>query len=242
MTGSSACEVIWLFAARRVCPESGTRDLDACWKRTEIGAREASLPGTDHDPGYASYVNLMQSAPLFFASIRITFECGSHGVGLVELARYEDARKALRHAIRLCPADRLSIPYAQMGHLYKQRGNLRRAATWYRKATVASPTEADGYIFLGSVVALMGDLDQALEWHEQGARSASGCIDEAHYNAGLVLRAMKRYPEAARAFRRALKIDAAYVEAQRALRDVESALKGDARLLDNGFQPNNSNR
>ena len=37
-----------------------------------------------------------------------------------------------------------------MGHLYRQRGNLRRAALWYRKATVASFTDADVYIFLGS--------------------------------------------------------------------------------------------
>ena len=161
----------------------------------------------------------------------------SYGVGLVELARYEEAREVLRHAIRLCPADRLSIPYAQMGHLYKQRGNLRRAALWYRKATVASPTEADGYIYLGSVLALMGDLDGALKWHERGARSASGCIEEAHLNAGLVLRAMGRYAEAARAFRRALKIDSAYVEAQRALGDVEAALKGAARLRSEKVEP-----
>ena len=161
----------------------------------------------------------------------------SHGVGLIELARYEEARKVLRHAIRLCPADRLSIPYAEMGHLYRQRGNLRRAALWYRKATVASPTDADGYIFLGAVLALMGDLDGALKRHEQGARCASGCIDEAHLNAGLVLRAMGRYAEAARAFRRALKIDSAYVEAQRALRDVESTLKGAARVLNKKTEP-----
>ena len=161
----------------------------------------------------------------------------SYGVGLVESARYEEARKVIRHAIRLCPADRLSIPYTQMGHLYEQRGNLRRAALWFHKATVASPTDANGYIFLGTVVALMGDLDGALKWYEQGARCASGRIEEAHYNAGLVLRAMGRYAEAARAFRRALKADSGYVKAQQALRDVESALKGAARSLDGKIEP-----
>lgn len=154
----------------------------------------------------------------------------SYGVGLVELARYEEARSVLRRAIRLCPSERLSIPYAQMGHLYKQQGNLRRAALWYRKAILASPAEADGYIYLGSVLALMGDLDEALGQHEQGAQCESGCIEEAHYNAGLVLRALARYADAARAFRKALKLDPAYVEAQRALRDVESVVKGAARL------------
>ena len=161
----------------------------------------------------------------------------SYGVGLVELGRYEEARAVLRHAIRLCPANHLSIPYTEMGHLYRQRRNLRRAALWYRKATVALPTDADGYIFLGSVVALMGDLDGALKWHEQGARCASGCVDEAHHNAGLVLRAMGRYAEAARAFRRALKIDSADVKARQALRDVESALKGAARSLNGKIEP-----
>jgi hypothetical protein len=39
------------------------------------------------------------------------------------------------------------------------------------------------------------------------------------------------------AFRRVLKMDATYVEAQRALRDVESALKGDARLPDKETEP-----
>jgi tetratricopeptide (TPR) repeat protein len=96
------------------------------------------------------------------------------------------------------------------------------------KAIVASPTEADGYIFLGSVHALMGNLGAALEQHQQGARCSSGCLDEAHYNVGLVLRAMSRYREAAEAFRKALKIDRGYVEAKRALRDVESALHGKA--------------
>lgn len=161
----------------------------------------------------------------------------SHGVGLVELARYEEARRVLRHAIRLCPADRLSIPYAQMGHLYQQQGNLRRAAAWYQKVIVASPAEADGYIFLGSVRALMGNLDAALEQHQQGARCSSGCIDEAHYNVGLVLRAMSRYREAAEAFRKALKIDRGYAEAKRALRDVESALRGKAPRPNKTMEP-----
>jgi len=49
----------------------------------------------------------------------------------------------------------------------------------------------------------MGDLDGALKWYEQGARCASGRIEEA----------------------------------QQALRDVESALKGAARLLNGKIEP-----
>ncbi|MHC5062233.1 MAG: hypothetical protein ACYTFK_14345, partial [Planctomycetota bacterium] len=40
-----------------------------------------------------------------------------YAIGLVEIARYEEAISALEEAIKNCPEDKLHIPYTQMGYL-----------------------------------------------------------------------------------------------------------------------------
>jgi tetratricopeptide (TPR) repeat protein len=142
------------------------------------------------------------------------------GIARTEMAQYAEARKAFRSAIRLCPPDLLSVPYAQLGHLYKQKGDLRSANRWYRKAIDASPNKADGYIYSGAVLALRGKLKEAETQHRLATRCSRGCIDEAFLNLGLVLRAQEKYSAAAACFRRALALDPAYAEAKRALADV----------------------
>jgi tetratricopeptide (TPR) repeat protein len=147
------------------------------------------------------------------------------GSALAELARYREAEDALLQAIALCPDDKLWIPLAEMGHMYRARGEYRAAAAWYRKAIEAAPDEASPRIYLGGVLAKSGRLHEAEAAHRAATECAEGCRDEAFLNLGLVLRALERYEEAARCFEAALHIDPKYQAAKRALRDVRSMLQ-----------------
>jgi tetratricopeptide (TPR) repeat protein len=147
------------------------------------------------------------------------------GTALVELSRHHEGEEALRRAIALCPPDKLWIPLAEMGHMYKSRGDFRAAAAWYRRAIDAQPDEASGRIHLGGVLAQAGRLHEA----EAALRPATECKhgrrDEAYLNLGLVLRALERHDEAADCFEAALRIDPKYQAAKKALRDVHRTLK-----------------
>ena len=98
------------------------------------------------------------------------------------------------------------------------------AEAWYARAVAERPDDAGAYIFLGAVQARQGKLEQAESTHRQATLCATGCIDEAHLNLGLVLRGQGRLAEAAESFRKALEIEPKYEEASEALADVERAL------------------
>jgi len=156
-------------------------------------------------------------------------ECGiawlMYGIALVETGRYDAARKALSTATRLCPSDKLRIPYAQIGHLYKQKGNLRLAQKWYQKTIEADSRDAAGYIFMGSVFALQGKLNEAIQCHRKATRCKRGCVDEAYLNLGLVLRAKGELQLAQTALRKAIELDPEYTAAREAIEDVNAALQ-----------------
>ena len=140
------------------------------------------------------------------------------------LARYVDAISALRRGLRLCPRSKRYIVHAQFGHLYRQKGEFRRAEAWYRKALAGNPHEASWHIFLGALLAVSGRLKEAEAAHREATRCREGCIDEAYLNLGMVLRARGRYEEARSCFRKALKITPTYKEARLHLRDMEQVL------------------
>jgi tetratricopeptide (TPR) repeat protein len=146
-------------------------------------------------------------------------------IALVELARYEEAEQALAKAIEHCPAKKLQIPFAHMGHLFRAGGDFDQAAEWYRKAINADPADASYRIYLGAVLAEQGRLHDAEEAHRAAINCTEGCIDEAYFNLGLVLRALDRFSEAADCFREAIRLDPAYAAARQALRDVERCIR-----------------
>jgi tetratricopeptide (TPR) repeat protein len=147
------------------------------------------------------------------------------GSALIELARHEEAKAAIRRAMGLCPAEKLWIPLAEMGHLSKATGDLGAAAIWYRRAIDAAPEEAGAWIYLGGVLAQAGRLEEAEAALLAATRCEHGCRDEAYLNLGLVLRALGRLGEAALCFEAALRIDPKYRAAKLALRDVRQALR-----------------
>jgi len=143
-----------------------------------------------------------------------------YGVSLCEVSRYTEALAALRRAARLCPPNKLHLVQSHFGHLYQRKGNYRCAENWFRKAIASCPQDAGAYIYLGGLFALEGRLREAEAIHRRATRCEDGCIDEAFFNLGLVLRAQERYPEAVSCFQRALEIDPKYKPAKKALSDV----------------------
>lgn len=146
-------------------------------------------------------------------------------IGLVETGQYDDARNALVRATRLCPHDKLRIPFAQFGHLYEQQGSFKRAAKWYQKSIDSDPNDASAHIYLGSILARQGKLDDAERCHRAATRCKRGCIEEAYLNLGLVLRSQGKLKAAADALEMALKLDPKYKAAKEALADVNKALE-----------------
>jgi tetratricopeptide (TPR) repeat protein len=144
---------------------------------------------------------------------------------LYRMARYTEALAALRHALRLCPPKKLHLVYYRLGRLHQQKGALRLAERWYRRAVDSSPSDATYRIFLGAFLARAGRLREAEAVHRGATRCKEGCIDEAFLNLGLVLRALERYSDARKCFQRALDIDPKYKAARKELSDVEAVIE-----------------
>jgi tetratricopeptide (TPR) repeat protein len=141
------------------------------------------------------------------------------------MARYAEARAALRKAGQLVPSPLKHGVYAQWGHFYTEKNDLKRAETWYRRA-LAAKRDTRHYIFLGAVLAKQGRLAQAAGAHRSAIKCATPgqAVDEALLNLGLIYRSERQYRLATVCFKRALKIDPGYSLATEALRDVRKVV------------------
>ncbi len=145
---------------------------------------------------------------------------------LVELARYDEAEREHRLALRKCPDERRFLVLAEIGHLFAEQHRDAEAVKWYRLAIAANPVDAGARIYLGALLAKLGRFDEAEAAHRSAIDECyEGAIDEAWLNLGFVYRATSRFREAADAFREAIAIDPHYKDARRALRDVERCIK-----------------
>jgi len=149
------------------------------------------------------------------------FELGWAAYGV---ARYSDALSAFRRGLRLTHPSKRYLVHAQLGHIFRESGQFRRAEACYRKALAGDRQAATWHIFLGALLAVTGRLTEAEAVHREATRCPKGCIDEAYLNLGLVLRAQRRYKEARSSFQKALKITPTYKEARRHLDDMEHVL------------------
>lgn len=148
-----------------------------------------------------------------------------YGIANVELARYDDAEKAICRAISACPKEKLRIPFAQMGHLFEAKGEFKKAVFWYRRASRLDPENADYHIFLGSVASKQGRLSRAEFHFRRAIKCPDGCMDEAYFNLGGIMLGKGHYDQAVDCYRRALKIDPDYAKAKKRLKDAELALR-----------------
>ena len=148
--------------------------------------------------------------------------------GLAAVARYREAKAALKRADRVVGVGRRWYLALKWGELYREMSNLREAEKWYRKALALRPSTTT-HIYLGGVLARQGRFAEALRHHRRAIAlakdPAQDAPDEAHYNIGLILRAQGRYRESALHLRKAIKIDPKYALAKEDLRDVEEATR-----------------
>ena len=120
--------------------------------------------------------------------------------------------------------EHLDLPYSYLGHLYKSRGDYRRAAEWYQRAVDAAPGEARNRNFLGSVLIKAGKLSEAEECFREAVKCKEGPADESYYNLGVTLCGQEKYRAALACFEKALSLDPKYKLAKRALKDMERVL------------------
>jgi tetratricopeptide (TPR) repeat protein len=143
---------------------------------------------------------------------------------LGSIAKYEEARKALRVALKLSPKDDREFVFHQIGHFYKEKGDFRRAESWYRRAVQTEAT-TNNLVFLGACLARQGRYKEAKQSHRRAIQLATREPDEAYFNLGLILRAEGKYQEALECFERALEFDPKYVIAKKAKNDILTLFK-----------------
>jgi tetratricopeptide (TPR) repeat protein len=143
----------------------------------------------------------------------------------INIHRYDEAEEALTQAIAFASEESRRNLLGQMGHLFREQGNYDRAAHWYREAIDAAPHNASAYVYLGALFAVQGRLTDAETIHRKAITCSDGCIDEAYYNLGLILRAQERFVEAGDCFREALRLTPNDRIAKQALRDAERCLR-----------------
>ncbi len=149
-----------------------------------------------------------------------------YGITLRQMARYREARLALQYVIkRLSKKPVRAWPLAEMGHMYKSKGDLKSAAEWYRKSIEACPEDADAQGFLGKVLTKQGWLEEAEACHRRATECLEGDVDEAFVNLGFVLRAQGRYEEARQCFLKALEREPKFKAVKRLVKDLEQALE-----------------
>jgi protein O-GlcNAc transferase len=143
-----------------------------------------------------------------------------------ELSQYSQSEKAIRRAISLGRRNKrfLALAFKQMGSLSDARGDLKSAGAWYRRALRANP-KYDYCIYLGHVAFKQGLLKKAESYYRKAIKHPASCVDEAYFNLGGVLLAKRRYQEAIKCYRKALKIDPNYGIAKKRLEDAELALR-----------------
>lgn len=146
------------------------------------------------------------------------------GSALSRMSRHKEAIEVLEKALGLLPYERMYLAYIKMGHVFKYQYNFKKACEWYQKIIDIRPFDTDGYIYLGSVLARQGNIKEAEKIHRMGIKCEEGCIDEAYYNLGLVLRAQDKLDEAKQCFEKSLEIDPNYKVVKDQLADVVEAL------------------
>ena len=140
------------------------------------------------------------------------------------VAKYEEARSSLNIALQLSPKDDREFVLHQLGHLYEEKGDYRRAESWYRRAVEAEPT-TNNLVFLGVCLAKQGRYKEAKQYHRKAIKLKTREPDEAYYNLGLILRAEGKYEEALECFEKAIELDSKYMVAKQAKGDILALFK-----------------
>lgn len=148
------------------------------------------------------------------------------GEAFTKLQRYGEADAALAEALWHVGSETRSKAnvLSLLGHLNRERGRSSEAEDCYRQSHALRADDAGPLIFLGDLYTRQGRLAEGMASFRDAAGCASGCIDEAYCNLGIVLLYQERYEEAIPALRTALQLDSSYRYAKLALRDIRQAM------------------
>ncbi len=150
------------------------------------------------------------------------------GIAFIEVARYDDARKAIERSSSLCKPESVYFPYFWKGHLYREQGNLRLAEKWLRRSINSNPNYPEAWAFLGAVLAKQGRFSEAKSSWRKLIKLGTGATEEGYFNLGLIFRAEQEYRKSLECGVKALAIDPKYMDAKRLVKDIREVLRDDA--------------
>jgi serine/threonine protein kinase/Flp pilus assembly protein TadD len=119
------------------------------------------------------------------------------------LNRLNDAEEAYQQAIKLRPNHYKA--YAWLAFFYIQQAQYEKAAQIYQKLTTLAPENPEGFYNLGAAYLFLGKDQQAIDEFEKSIKIRPS--PAAYSNLGTAYFRARKYPEAARNYREAIKSD-----------------------------------
>ncbi len=131
-----------------------------------------------------------------------------HVAGLVNLGtillyrnKCDESLEFFSRATRLAPD--LAISYFLAGVSYYRLDRLEEAARMFARTIELDPANAEAFFYLANIEGVSGQYDLALK-HFAAALKLKPSLGDAHYNMARLYAEMKKIPEAARAYDRAI--------------------------------------
>ncbi len=131
-----------------------------------------------------------------------------HVAGLVNLGtillyrnKCDESLEFFSRATRLAPD--LAISYFLAGVSYYRLDRLDEAARMFTRTIELDPGNAEAFFYLANIEGVSGQFDQALK-HFAAALKLKPGLGDAHYNMSRLYAELKRIPDAARAYDRAI--------------------------------------
>jgi tetratricopeptide (TPR) repeat protein len=144
------------------------------------------------------------------------------GFACTQLSRFQEARAAFVRALDADP-DETDVVYGLLGNCLRIQGELPPAIDCFRKQIEVAPTDATGYVNLGSLLFRSGEFSEAEEVLEQGKNCQTGLMADVFYTLGVVLLAQEKIRPALEALQKAAQLDPHNSEIQKALKDARKA-------------------
>lgn len=145
---------------------------------------------------------------------------------LIDLHLYAEAEAALARGEECDKEDkhRQAHIHSMRGMLWAEKGDFVRAEECYWKAHFLCPRRSWFLVECGEMASARGELERALELLTRACNCPEGDLGEAHCYRAKVLLAMRRYGEAADAYRAALSISPLNKRYRNGLAEVEELL------------------
>ncbi len=131
-----------------------------------------------------------------------------HVAGLVNLGtillyrnKCEEGIEYLTRASRLAPD--LAISYYLAGICYYRLDRMEHARVMFARTIELDPGNAEAFFYLANIEAINGEYDVALKHFAASVKLKNG-LGDAHYNMARLYAEMKKIPDAARAYDRAI--------------------------------------